>query len=67
VSDPTSRKVLLDILINAKEHLNNGGELWYVLRKDQGAKSIEKILNEHYQVEIVEKSKGFYIFCCKIY
>ena len=61
------KKVLLDILINAKEHLNNGGELWYVLRKDQGAKSIEKILNEHYQVEIVEKSKGFYIFCCKIY
>ena len=61
------KKVLLDILIGAKDHLNENGELWYVLRKDHGAKSMEKILNEHYQVETIEKSKGFYIFCCKIY
>lgn len=61
------KKVLLDILIGAKDHLNENGELWYVLRKDHGAKSMEKILNEHYQVQTIEKSKGFYIFCCKIY
>ncbi|MBQ6841323.1 MAG: class I SAM-dependent methyltransferase [Bacilli bacterium] len=61
------KQVLLDILIGAKEHLNKNGELWYVLRKDHGAKSMEKVLNEHYKVETVEKSKGFYIFCCKIY
>ena len=59
------KKVLLDILIGAKEHLNKDGTLWYVLRKDQGAKSIEKTLEEYYVVEIMEKSKGFYIFCCK--
>ena len=59
------KKVLLDILIGAKEHLNNNGILWYVLRKDQGAKSIEKELNKHYKIDLVEKSKGFYIFCCK--
>lgn len=59
------KKVILDILLGAKEHLNADGALWYVLRKDQGAKSIEKILKEHYKVENVKKSNGFYIFCCK--
>jgi len=61
------KQVLLDILIGAKEHLNPDGELWYVLRKDHGAKSMEKVLNEHYRVSTIEKSKGFYIFCCKMY
>ena len=61
------KAVLLDILIGAKAHLKENGELWYVLRKDHGAKSMEKILNKHYQIKTVEKSKGFYIFCCKIY
>lgn len=59
------KKVILQILTEAKDHLNDQGELWYVLRKDQGAKSISKVLNEHYAITIVEKSKGFYIFCCK--
>ena len=61
------KAVLLDILLGAKKYLKENGELWYVLRKDHGAKSMEKILNEHYQVKTIEKSKGFYIFCCKIY
>lgn len=59
------KKTLLAILVGAKDFLNEGGFLWYVLRKDQGAKSMEKILNEHYEVEIMEKSKGFYIYRCK--
>ncbi|MBE6148940.1 MAG: class I SAM-dependent methyltransferase [Firmicutes bacterium] len=61
------KQILLNILLGAKEHLNKNGELWYVLRKDHGAKSMMKVLNEHYQVETIEKSKGFYIFCCKTY
>jgi hypothetical protein len=28
---------------------------------------MEKLLNEHYQVQLIEKSKGFYIYCCKMY
>ena len=60
------KKVILEFLINAKIHLNVGGRLWFVIHKDQGAKSIQKLLNEHYNVEIKEKDKGFYIFCCKI-
>lgn len=61
------KDILLNILVGAKDHLKEGGELWYVLRKDQGAKSIEKILNEHYEVQNIEKSKGFYIFRCTIH
>lgn len=34
------KKVILEFLINAKIHLNDGGRLWFVMRKDQGAKSI---------------------------
>lgn len=59
------KRVVLEILEGAKEHLNEGGSLWYVLRKDQGAKSIEKTLKENYEIENVKKSNGFYIFCCK--
>ena len=46
------KKVILEFLINAKIHLNDGGRLWFVMRKDQGAKSIQKLLNEHYNVEL---------------
>ena len=59
------KQVVLDILVGAKNHLNQDGELWAVIRKDQGAKSIIKILSEVYRVEIKEKNKGFYVFCCK--
>lgn len=61
------KKVVLDFLVNAKEHLNDEGMLWYVMRKDQGAKSIAKILEEYYEVKNIKKDKGFYIFCCKMY
>ena len=70
ISNPPVRvgkEILLKILIGAKEHLKENGQFWYVLRKDQGAKSIQKILNEHYSVEEIDKSKGFYVFCCKNY
>lgn len=59
------KDILLKILEGAKEYLNEGGALWYVLRKDQGAKSMEKVLSKHYKIENMEKSKGFYIFKCE--
>ena len=61
------KKVVLEILLKAKEFLNIDGELWFVIRKDQGAKSIAKELENTYNLEILEKSKGFYIFKAKIY
>ncbi len=60
------KKVVLNILENAKDYLNQNGELWFVIRKDQGAKSIQKQLEETYKIEIEEKEKGFYIMCAKM-
>ena len=60
------KDVLLNILVNAKEHLTDDGELWFVINKDQGAKSMAKRLEEYYKIEVVEKSKGFFVFCAKI-
>ena len=60
------KDVVLDILVNAKGHLLDGGGLWFVINKDQGAKSIKKIMDEYYKVEVVAKSKGFFVFCAKI-
>lgn len=59
------KKMVLDFLINAKKYLNDYGELWFVIRKDQGAKSIEKAIKELYNVDLVKKSKGFYVFSAK--
>ena len=53
---------VLEMLKEAKNYLNENGTLWYVIRKDQGAKSITKILEEFYKIENVDKNKGFYIF-----
>lgn len=61
------KNVVLDILIKAKEHLKENGSLWFVIRKDQGAKSIIKSVEEQGICEILEKSKGFYIIRAKFY
>ena len=60
------KKIVLKILMEAKNYLDENGELWFVINKDQGAKSTKKVLEEYYNVEIMEKSKGFYVFKAKI-
>ena len=55
------KEVLYSILDGARDRLKARGELWFVIRKDQGAKSTISHLEENYICEIVEKSKGFYI------
>ena len=59
------KDIVLKILEEASLHLNKDGELWYVIRKDQGAKSIIKILEEKYNNEIIEKSKGYFVIKAK--
>lgn len=56
---------VLEILMGAKDHLKENGELWFVINKNQGAKSITKELIKYYKVDIINKSKGFYIFKAK--
>ena len=59
------KKILYQILFEAKEHLNKNGELWLVIHKDQGAKTLAKDLEKEYNVEIKNKNKGFYIICAR--
>ncbi len=61
------KAVVLEILEKARDYLNPDGVLWFVIRKDQGAKSILKLLEPIYKCEIVKKDKGFYIMRAKIY
>lgn len=59
------KTVVYTILKEALNHLKPSGELWFVIRKDQGAKSTIKDLSNLYQIDVVEKSKGFFIICAK--
>lgn len=61
----TGKQTVLDILESASKYLNDDGELWFVIRKDQGAKSIMKKLESTYNLEVLEKSKGFFIILAK--
>ena len=57
--------VYMNILENAAKYLHEDGELWFVMNKDHGAKStIEKIKNV-YEVNVINKSKGFFVILCK--
>lgn len=59
------KKILYDILFGANDHLKDRGEMWLVVNKDQGAKSLVKDLSEVYDAEVIRKNKGFYIIRAK--
>lgn len=58
------KKILYSLLLEAKEYLKENGELWFVIHKDQGAKTVAKDMESAYKVEIINKNKGFYIIKC---
>lgn len=53
---------VLEILLGAFDHLNENGKLYFVIRKDQGALSIKKIIEEKYKVDMLSRSKGYFIY-----
>lgn len=60
------KEKLLEILIGAFDHLEDNGLLYYVIRKDQGALSIKKILEENsINVEIINRDNGYFIYRAK--
>jgi 16S rRNA (guanine1207-N2)-methyltransferase len=59
------KQKVYEILLGAKEHLNKESKLYFVMRKDQGAKSTVEYLKNHYNVSILEKSNGFWIICAE--
>ncbi len=58
------KKVVYDMLFNAKDYLTDDGNLYFVIRKQQGAKSMISDLEKEYDLEILEKKKGYYIIKC---
>jgi 16S rRNA (guanine1207-N2)-methyltransferase len=55
------KSVVYNILLTAHEYMNDNGELWFVIRKDQGAKTIVRDMEELYNISIIERSKGYFI------
>ena len=47
------------------DYLKENGQLWLVINKDQGAKSLFKDLAEVFDTEIIKKNKGFFIIKAK--
>lgn len=60
------KKVVYEILFGARFHLANDGNLFIVVRKEQGAKSMHRDLSEFYNVEILTKEKGYFVFRCTL-
>ncbi len=60
------KKIVFNILDEAYKYLNKNGHLWFVMRKDHGAKSMLKLIENRYTCEIICKSKGFYVIKAKI-
>ncbi len=61
------KEKLYSLLKEAKLHLETNGLIYLVIRKEQGAKSFIRDMSLIYQVEVIDKSKGFYIIslkCC---
>ena len=59
------KNVVYDILINAKDYLKDNGRLFFVIRKQQGAVSVIDKLKDTYEVNILDKKKGYFIVECR--
>jgi len=59
------KEVLMEFLKGGLARLNKDGELWFVISKDQGAKSVKKELDKICTCEIIDKSKGFWVILAK--
>jgi len=60
------KKIVYEILLNAINYLNDDGELWFVIRKDQGAISAKRDVEAVFKnCEIMDKDKGFFILRAK--
>ena len=64
ISNPPIRagkSIYLRIIEEAFNHLNNDGQLWFVMRTNHGVKTVIKNLKAKYNVDVLAKDKGFYV------
>lgn len=57
------KEKLYQILFGAKKYLKENGQLWFVINKDQGAKSTINDMSKEYKINVVTKNKGFFVIC----
>jgi 16S rRNA (guanine1207-N2)-methyltransferase len=60
------KKIVYDMVMNAKDYLEKDGKLFLVIRKEQGAKSLIVDLKKLYTVEVLIRKKGFFIVKCSL-
>ena len=59
------KAVIYKMFEDAKAHLREGGSLYLVIRKQQGAPSALKVLKELYgKAEVIERDGGYWIIEC---
>ena len=62
------KDVIRKFLLGSYDYLKDNGNLYFVMRKDHGVKSMIKELESIFDVEVMNKDKGFYVVkCCKRY
>lgn len=60
------KQVIYGLFAAAKEHLKAGGEMYLVIRRQQGADSAVKYLKGIFgDVQTIEKSGGFHVIRCR--
>ena len=60
------KAVIYKMFADAATCLKESGQLWLVIRKQQGAPSALTYLRTLYQqAEVVEKEAGYWIICCE--
>lgn len=57
------KDILYKIINESLNHLKKNGKLYFVINKNQGAKSLLKYLENKSKVVLVKKNKGFYVIC----
>lgn len=60
------KKVVYEMIMGAKDYLEEDGKLFLVIRKQQGAKSMIRDLGEIYDVSVLVKKSGYYVLKCCI-
>src|SRR5690625_3235908 len=67
ITNPTNRvgkKIVYSLLESSYDHLQEGGQLWVVIQKKQGAPSMKTFLATLFKsVATVERQKGYHIIC----
>ena len=60
------KEVIYRLYAEARDHLNENGLLWVVIRKQQGANSTSEKLKELFgNCELAERSRGYHILKCR--